>query len=131
MHVLLFGTFDHLHPGHRSVIDAAFARAESSGTVTIVIARDRNVQHIKDRSPDHNEIERQSIVQEAYPKARVILGDAKDFLAPVRAVRPDVILLGYDQRMPPGVNEADLGCAIERQPALEPSKYKSSLMRRT
>lgn len=123
MKVLAFGTFDRLHPGHRFVL----AEAQSRGDLTVVVARDTSVAVIKGRSPVESERERMRAVQEALPGATVVLGDGEDFLAPVRAVRPDLIVLGYDQRMPPGVSEADLPCPVERLPAFFPEKYKSSL----
>ncbi len=125
MKVLVFGTFDLLHPGHRFL----FVEATKRGKLTVVVARDRNVQRIKGRFPVHDEDERMSHVRAAVPEATVILGDAHDFMIPVRAVDPDLILLGYDQQLPPGVTEADLPYEIERLPAFEPERYKSSLLR--
>lgn len=126
MKVLLFGTFDHFHPGHRFVID----QAKKRGSVTAVVARDRNVHHIKGRASAQSQEERMAAVHAAYPDITVMLGDASDFLAPVRAVAPDLILLGYDQRLPPGVSMEAFPCPVERLPAFEPEKYKSSLMRK-
>lgn len=123
MKVLVFGTFDRLHPGHRFVLTEALRR----GAVTAVVARDTSVLAIKGHSPDQTERERLDAVQAAFPSVSVMLGDAADFLAPVRAVRPDLIVLGYDQRMPPGITEQDLPCAVERLPAFHPEVYKSSL----
>ncbi len=125
MKVLLFGTFDHFHPGHQFVLDEAAKRGE----VFVVIARDRNVERIKNLTPSHNEELRMQAVQKALPTATVVLGDATDFLAPVRAIQPDLILLGYDQRMPPGVSEDQLGVTIERLPGFEPDRHKSSILR--
>ena len=68
-------------------------------------------------------------IQNKFPNAKVILGDSGDYLTPVRAVAPDLILLGYDQKPPPGVKEDDLLCDVERLPALEPERFKSSLKR--
>lgn len=123
--VLLFGTFDHLHPGHQFVLDEAAKRGE----VFVVIARDTNVERIKGRAPDQSEEERKAGVMRELPKAVVLLGDPENFLVPVREVRPDLIILGYDQRLPPGVTEADLLCPVERLPAFHPEQYKSSLRR--
>lgn len=125
MRILLFGTFDRLHPGHRFVIDEAVKR----GDVSVVVGRDRNVESFKGRTPMQPQEERMRALQEAYPQATIILGEEIDFLAPVRSVQPDLILLGYDQRMPPGVNESDLPCAVERLAPFQPEKYKSSLMK--
>lgn len=125
MRVLIFGTFDSLHPGHRFVLEEAAKRGE----VHVVIARDLNVRAIKGRLPIQAEQERMLAVAATLPDACVILGDPKNFLRPVRAVRPDLVLLGYDQKLPPGVREADLPCPVERLPAFEPERYKSSLRR--
>ncbi len=97
----------------------------------MVIARDRNVERLKGRQALQSEEERKKKVEEAAPRSRVILGDAADFLAPVRTVKPDLILLGYDQKLPPGVREEDFPCAVERLPAFEPERHKSSVLRRT
>ena len=125
MKILLFGTFDHFHPGHQFVLDEAVKRGE----VFVVIARDRNVEKIKNLTPSHNELERMKAVQLAVPTATVVLGDPTDFMAPVRAIQPDLILLGYDQRMPPGITEDQLGAPVERLPSFDPHLHKSSLLR--
>jgi glycerol-3-phosphate cytidylyltransferase-like family protein len=54
--------------------------------------------------------------------------ESGDFLAPIRKFSPDIILLGYDQQLPPGVQAKDFPCAVERLEAFEPQKYKSSLL---
>lgn len=123
MKILIFGTFDHLHPGHEFVINEACKR----GNATVIIARDKTVKRIKGHLPSQNEDERMQALMKAFPDATVILGDPEDFLAPVRSLHPDVILLGYDQQLPPGVLEKDLLCSVERLPAFRPEQYKSSL----
>lgn len=126
--VLVFGTFDLLHPGHRFVLSEAAKR----GDLSVVVARDATVARIKKLKPHHPEEERAAMIREAFPAADVRLGsDGSDFLAPVRDIQPDLILLGYDQHLPPGVTEADLPCPVERLPAVEPEKWKSSLLRPT
>ena len=125
MRVLVFGTFDLLHPGHLFV----FQEAAKRGDLYVVVARDANVERIKGRRPVHTEEERVAAIQDARPDATVLLGDSKDFRAPIRAVQPDLIVLGYDQRLPPGVTDRDFPCPIERLPAFEPEKHKSSLKR--
>ncbi|MEK7591615.1 MAG: adenylyltransferase/cytidyltransferase family protein [Patescibacteria group bacterium] len=123
MRILVFGTFDELHPGHRFVLEEALKRGETH----VVVARDLNVQKIKGRLPKQNEEERRRAIEKAFPGMHPVLGDTSDFLVPVRAVKPDLIVLGYDQKLPPGVSEKDLPCAVERLPAFKPDKYKSSL----
>lgn len=125
MNVLIFGTFDRLHPGHEFVVTEALTR----GSVTVIVARDANVRRIKGHKAEQSEDERMAAVVRVFPDVRVILGDPKDFLSPVREFKPDLILLGYDQQLPPGVSEEDLPCRVERLPAFAPERFKSSLRR--
>ena len=125
MRVAVFGTFDLLHPGHSFVL----REAERRGDVTVVVARDATVQRIKGRLPVQSEEERIRAISETFPRMEVVLGDGTDFLLPIRTIQPDLILLGYDQRLPPGVGEADLQAPVERLPAFEPNRYKSSIRR--
>lgn len=124
--VLVFGTFDHFHPGHHFLL----SEASKKGDLWVVIARDRNVERIKGFVASDSEKKRLENVQTAFPNAHVVLGNPTDFLAPLREISPDLIVLGYDQRLPPGVTEKDFGSIpVERLPAHEPDKYKSSLFR--
>ncbi|MEI8229576.1 MAG: adenylyltransferase/cytidyltransferase family protein [Candidatus Peregrinibacteria bacterium] len=124
MRVLLFGTFDLLHPGHRFVIEEGTKRGE----VTVVVARDVTVARIKKHVPRQAEHERRKSIEEAYPAVTAILGDPEDYLVCVRNVKPDLILLGYDQQFPQGVTAESFPCPIERLQAFEPEKWKSSRM---
>jgi len=125
MRVLIFGTFDLLHPGHEFVLREAAKRGE----LTVIIARDVTVERIKGRLPVQNEEVRKVAVQQFVPAAQVLLGDRTDYLKPVRSLKPDRILLGYDQELPPGITPEDLQCPVERLPSFEPEQYKSSLRR--
>ncbi len=122
--VMVFGTFDGLHPGHIFVM----TEAQKRGQVTVIVARDDNVQAIKGRLPAKREEQRIRALKKKFPACTVLLGDRMDFLSPVRALKPDLILLGYDQLLPPGVREEDLTCPIERLPSFHPHQYKSSLL---
>lgn len=123
--VLTFGTFDHLHPGHIAYL----TEASTYGDLHIVVARDAHVESIKGLVPDHTEQERLEALQTAFPDATVLLGDEVDYLAPVKALKPDCIVLGYDQRLPPGIAESDLPCTVKRASPFDPERYKSSIMR--
>jgi FAD synthetase len=125
MRIMLFGTFDVLHPGHLQYLHDG----ERRGEMVVVIARDENVRRIKGLLPEHDENTRKAAVEKEFPEATVVLGNPDDFLTPIREHAPDVILLGYDQHLPPGINEKDLP-PIERAEPLEPEKYKSSLLRK-
>ncbi len=127
MRVLVFGTFDGLHPGHQFVLQEALKR----GKLWVVVARDVNVEKLKGRTPRHPEGVRKKAIEDAFPDAHVIPGNPSgDFMEPVREIKPDLILLGYDQKLPPGVSESDFKCPVERLPPFEPEKWKSSLLRK-
>ncbi len=126
MKVLTFGTFDHLHPGHIAYL----SEAAGVGDLTIIVARDKNVEHIKGHAPDHSEEDRLLALEEVFPDATVILGDSENYLKPVLKSTPDVIFMGYDQQLPPGITEADLPCPIKRAKPHNPEQYKSSLRRK-
>lgn len=125
MRVLVCGTFDHLHPGHMFFLHEALKRGE----VFVIIARDTTVQRVKGVSPQETEDVRLAKLQKVFPDIHLLLGNPEDFLTPVHSVQPDLILLGFDQRLPPGIREVDLPCPFERLPAFHPEKYKSSLRR--
>lgn len=122
MRVLIFGTFDHLHPGHKFLLEAA----EKHGELFVVVAHDKTVRKIKGFLPEQNQEERRSAIEELYPRVTVIFGDKEDYLVPVRKVAPDRILLGYDQKLPPGIHLEDLPCPTKRMEAFQPEKHKSS-----
>lgn len=125
MRVLLFGTFDQLHPGHEFVLEEGLKRGE----LHVVVARDVTVERIKGRKPEQLEEQRRTAIQEKYPQAHVVLGDRENYWRPVCEIAPDLIFLGYDQELPPGVRVEDLPCTVERLPAFEPGKFKSSLLK--
>ncbi len=124
---MVFGTFDLLHEGHLFVLSEAMKR----GDVTVIVARDDHVKEFKGKSPVGSQEERMDVLKKRFPMATVELGDEKDFLMPVIRTKPDLIVLGYDQRLPPGVSFGHFPCFIERLPSFSPEKYKSSLIRRS
>lgn len=123
--VAVFGTFDRLHPGHKYLLDEASAE----GLLHVIVARDKTVLVIKKRMPEQTESQRLDAVKAAYPDADVRLGDNDDYSLPLRQIDPDLILLGYDQELPPGVSSDDLRCEVRRMAAHRPDVYKSSLRR--
>jgi len=122
--VLVFGTFDGLHQGHRFFLD----EAAKHGELFVVVALDATVERIKGKSSRQTQQERIEAIQSAYPDAQVSPGNMEDYLAPVRDIEPDIICLGYDQQFPPGVSEEDLPCSARRLTSHEPEKFKSSLL---
>jgi cytidyltransferase-like protein len=93
--VLVFGTFDALHAGHRYFLQ----RARSLGDRLIVsLARDGFVRSYKDKIPRHDENERRFRLESSGLADMVYLSDpvpgSYDILV---KTRPGVVCLGYDQ----------------------------------
>ncbi len=93
MKVLIAGNFDVIHPGHIYFL----TEASKLGDVTVVVARDETIKKFKGRAPIFNENERKLILENLKMIEKVILGDQKDFFAPVIKENPDIIFLGPDQ----------------------------------
>lgn len=129
--VMVFGTFDYLHAGHENL----FSQAKKMGTEVIaIIARDKTVNNIKGALPDHNEKERMKLLEETGWANKVILGEVKDKMKPIKIYRPDIIALGYDQfaftyGLEKLIIDMNLDTRIERLTPYRPDMYKSSLIK--
>ena len=94
LRVYVFGSFDGIHLGHRSFLRQARMYGDH---LTVVIARDRNVERIKGRRPERPEEVRRAAVERLHLADRVVLGDAQDPYGSLRTESIDIICLGYDQ----------------------------------
>jgi cytidyltransferase-like protein len=71
---MIFGTFDHLHPGHLDF----FTQAKTYGDyLIVVVARDINVKKIKGHNPDKNENVRLREVHAVKPVDKAVLSVKK------------------------------------------------------
>jgi len=96
LRVLVAGTFDIIHEGHIKMLWEAKKLAGKNGELVVVVARDDNVKRFKGRDPILRESSRVYIVKNLKPVDRAFLGE-KDPLESVLKIRPDIIVLGYDQ----------------------------------
>ncbi len=131
--IMVFGTFDYIHEGHKSFFTQARALSEHSFLI-VSIARDVNVERIKKKVPLYNENERLLAVTALGMADKVILGSTDNYLAPIIEERPDIIGLGYDQisyteNLERDLAAAGLNCKIIRLEPYYPEKYKSSLFK--
>ena len=93
--VVVFGTFDALHSGHRFFLRQAKKRAER---LIVSLSRDEFVRSIKGRQPVHTENERAARLRESGLADEVHLSDpVPGSYELLLKTKPDLICLGYDQ----------------------------------
>jgi len=92
--VLAGGVFDIIHPGHIHTLNAAKALG---GILVVAIATDKTAEKMKKRSPLHNQELRRELVSCLSMVDKAIVGHEDDIFQTVKEVKPDIIVLGYDQ----------------------------------
>lgn len=129
--VLIFGTFDIIHPGHLSFI----RQAENEGDILyVVIARDANVVKIKGRKSVNSEKERVINLKEKLGVKNILLGNLEDHFKVIEKIKPDIICLGYDQEisidsLTAELKKRSLFLVIKRLLPYKEDSYKSSKLR--
>ncbi len=98
--VLGFGSFDIVHPGHLTYLEKAKALGNR---LIVIVARDSSIRMFKHRKPVFNEKERVRMIGALKPVDLAVLGnkikDKNGIYAVLKRYKPDVIALGYDQRV--------------------------------
>ena len=93
--VVVAGTFELLHPGHIEL----FKYAWEKGRVYVIIARDVNAERDKGRKIIVPEEQRLKVVSAIRYVYKAILGDMRDYLKPLEEIKPDIVVLGPDQKV--------------------------------
>ncbi len=130
MTVLCFGTFDRLHPGHEDY----FRQAKELGDrVVVVVARDETVQDVKGHQPLQAENIRLEAVAHHHLVSEARLGLPGDKYRIIEEIRPDIILLGYDQQaftesLEQVLRARGVSCTVKRANPYKSEIYKSSLL---
>ena len=129
--VMVFGTFDGVHPGH----EYFFAEAKKLGDRLVVcIARDTIVEALKGRRPKRPEIERREALAESRSVDQVVYGDRElGSYRIVEEISPEVIALGYDQQelkddLARWLNAKGKSIELVSIAAHHPELYKSSIV---
>jgi len=95
--IATFGVFDLIHPGHVRFLEEC-KHLDEDAELIVVIARDSTVIKEKKKKPIMSEDHRKYIVRSLKPVDKAILGnEASDKLKIVEKIKPDIIVLGYDQ----------------------------------
>jgi len=91
--VMASGVFDILHLGHVYFLQQAKKLGDE---LVVVVARDSTARKLK-HQPIMNEEIRAKMVEALKPVDRVVLGHEDDMFKTVEEIKPDIIVLGYDQ----------------------------------
>lgn len=127
--VLVFGTFDVLHPGHVSFLKQALAHGDY---LVVSLARDSFVRSRKGRDPVHTESQRIDQLRQSGLVREVHLADEQPgTYSIVNLVGPASICLGYDQHeladdLRRWLQEEGLAIRIVTLKPYRPDRYKSS-----
>ena len=129
--VMCAGTFDIVHPGHLFF----FSEAKKLGDkLVVVVARDETSERIKGRKPLHNERERLEAIRSLDIVDEAVLGKSGSIFNIIEEIKPDVICLGYDQKvqkqeLEDELKKRNLKADVYRIGSYMPNVYKSSKMR--
>ncbi len=133
--VLVFGTFDLLHPGHLSFLRQARKLGKE---LYVVVARDENSKKLKGRKPIQNEQFRLNAIAKLPFVTRALLGqkEINHRYKLVKEINPGIIALGYDQFLMTTTLKNDLialglnNIIIKRLKPYQAHLYKSSILRK-
>ncbi len=93
--VVVFGTFDGLHPGHEAFLKQA---RELGDELIVCVARDVIVEQLKGRLPKFDLNERLAELQKLPAVSQAIKGDKHlGSYAIFAQLRADIVAFGYDQ----------------------------------
>ena len=92
--VLVFGTFDRLHPGHHYFLN----EAKKLGDLYVSVSSDESALQRKGKNPVHNMKERIQAIKDLHIAVDVLEGDKTlNEWSVLKMVKPDIIVLGHDQ----------------------------------
>ena len=129
--VMIFGSFDILHPGHIHFLK----RAKTLGDkLVVVVALDATIEAVKGNVPKYNERERVEHIRDLKIADKVMMGYEADKYEVIEEINPDVIALGYDQdgfadKLKEEMEKRKMNPKIVRLDAYKEEHYKSSKLR--
>ena len=129
--VMVFGTFDILHPGHLNFFKQA---ARYGNYLIVVLARDKTVVKLKGRLPRHKEGLRLKKMEKNKLVDQAVLGSLDDKYQVIKKFQPQVICLGYDQKyftdkLKNKLKQYKLKTKIIRLKPFKQFKYKTSILK--
>ena len=124
--VVATGTFDIIHPGHIRFLEEAKKLGDE---LIVIVAREKNVRH--KHKPILPEDQRRRVEDAIKPDDKAKLGDEHDMFKPIMELKPDIIVLGYDQhfdekRLEEELRKRGLNTKVVRIRAKEDCEFCSS-----
>lgn len=133
--IMVFGTFDGVHPGHLNFFKQAKKLSRNSFLI-VSVARDKNVLKIKGKKPRLGEKDRVKIFKKINLVDKAVLGGAGNHLPHILREKPSIIALGYDQEaytsnLERELKKNGLKVKIVRLKPFKPKIFKNSLIKRS
>ncbi len=129
--VLVFGTFDHIHPGHIYFLN----EAKKLGNLTISVASDESVSSRKKIKPLKSTSSRIKDLKSLKISNEIISGDKKlGNWSTLKKINPDIVAIGYDQKeleiaLKDLKKKNNFKFTIKKISAKNPEKYHSSIIK--
>jgi FAD synthetase len=130
--VMVFGTFDGIHPGHEAFLKQA---RELGDRLVAAVAPDKVVEKLKNRRTKEPENKRLESIEKLVDKA--VLGDVKiGAFQSVKQLNPDIIALGYDQdsleeKLIEWIEQTGSKIKVVKLKPFKSDIYKSSIINKT
>jgi len=126
--VITFGAFEILHEGHKHYLKEAKCYGDY---LIVIVARDENILKFKGRNPRKDEEYRLGEIRKLDFVDESVIGNKDNIFDVLEEHKPNVICLGYDQKMDEGklreeLEKRNLKAEIVRAKAFKPETYKSS-----
>ncbi|NOX72004.1 MAG: adenylyltransferase/cytidyltransferase family protein [Candidatus Micrarchaeota archaeon] len=122
--ILVGGTFNLIHPGHKFFLEKA---KEHGDYLIVVIATDETVKNRKGYLFASAK-ERKKNVEQLGIADKVIIGDEHDWGKTIERERPDIVVLGYDQKLFPSLENKIMSMGIDIKRIGKFGNYSTSLL---
>lgn len=125
------GSFDILHCGHLVYLESA---KKLGDYLVVIVARNSNIKKIKGREPVFDEETRREMVGSLKMVDKAVIGHRGDIYKILKEIRPDIIALGYDQKvnidlLKKKLNKFGLKTRIVRiKKSIDGKRFKSSIV---
>ncbi len=121
--VVAFGSFDPLHKGHIYYLKQAKKLGDK---LFVIVSSDEKIKFLKSRHSWQNQEVRARQVKKLGIADKVLIGESTREYTLLDKIKPDVIALGYDQKIPESLKKEVKKYKIVTLKPYKPEIYKSS-----